>query len=543
MVEQFDEIDLGREAVAREAWQDAYERLVAVDPSELSASDLENLADAAWWLSKHDESIAARQKAYSGYASAGEDRAAAFVAARLCIDHALAGEPATGSGWMMRAQRHLDEQPDCIEAGFVLVIQANLMRFSGDHDGSLTLARRAVQLGRRFGDADLVAMAMHTEGLTLVAAGDVPEGMSLLDEVMTSVLTGELSTYYTGVIYCNVLEACLNIADVRRAGEWSRASLEWSTSLPPSSPYPGVCRVNRAEVRGLSGDWARAESEAAQAALDLETIDPIAAAGASYEVGEIRRRTGKLASADDAFNRAHRFGLEPQPGLAMLRLAQGNGEAARTGLRLALSEDDANAYRRARLLAAQVEIELAAGSIETARSANQELEQIARDFATPMLSAVAETARGRLGLASANATDALEHLRRACTHWRDLKIPYEHARARVLLGVALRAADAEEDALLELRAARSAFEQLGASPEAASTAELLGETPELPNRLTPREAEVLRLVAAGDSNREIASILVISEHTVARHLQNMFTKLGVSSRSAATAFAFEHGLA
>jgi DNA-binding CsgD family transcriptional regulator len=296
-------------------------------------------------------------------------------------------------------------------------------------------------------------------------------------------------------------------------------------------------------VARLRGEWSEAEAESTRASDELMGFNPMAAAGAFYETGEIRRRIGNVAGAEDAFARAHELGLEPQPGLALLRLAQGKAEAAHTALRLAITGESGGRLRRARLLAAQVDVALDLADLETARSASDELEAIARDFATPSLDAAAATARGALRLAEGDVPGALERLRHASATWQELRLPYEAARARKLYGVALRAAGDEEDARLELRAALAAFERLGAAPEGSEAAELLAGPTDLPRGLTPREAEVLRLVAAGKTNRAIAAELMISEHTVARHLQNMFAKLDVSSRSAATAFAFEHGLA
>jgi DNA-binding CsgD family transcriptional regulator len=537
------DIDRARDAIGREAWAEAFEGLRALDPSGLSPRDLEGFADAAWWLSKMDESMTLRQRSYSGFVAAGEDPSAAWCAGRLCIEHFLRGEPAVAVGWLKRAQRHLRDQPECVEHGFLAMVEATVARVSGELDEAMTLAERATQIGQSFGNRDLLAMAIHTQGLVLIADGRVPEGVALLDEAMTSVVAGELSNYATGAVYCNVLEACLGLADVRRAGEWSEAARAWCESLPPVSPYPGLCRIYRAEVANLRGAWSEAEAEASRASEELMSFSPIAAAEAFYATGEIRRRIGNFAGAEEAFGRAHEIGFEPQPGLALLRLAQGRADAAHTTLRVAVSGESGSRLRRSRLLAAQVDVALAVNDLDAARHASDELEAIARDFASPALEASATAALGALKLAEGDVPGSLDSLRRACAIWQELRLPYEAARARMLYGVALRAAGDEEDASLELRAALSAFERLGAAPDARAATELLAMPMDLPRGLTSREAEVLRLVASGKTNREIAAELVISEHTVARHLQNMFTKLEVSSRSAATAFAFEHGLA
>jgi DNA-binding CsgD family transcriptional regulator len=541
VAERIADLDLARDAVAREAWAEAYAAFQAVDPSTLTPGDLEALADAAWWLSRMEESIAARQRAYAGQVAAGADRPAARVALHLCVEHLLRGRPAVAAGWLMRAQRHLRGHPEGVEHGFLAEVEATVARFRGELDAAMGLARRTTAIGQRLGDRDLVAMGIRTQGLVLVAAGRVAEGTALLDEAMTSVVAGELSPLVTGTIYCDVLEACLELTDVRRAGEWSEAARAWCASLPPEAPWPGFCRIYRAEVASLRGTWPEAEAESSRAAEELLSVNPLAAAEAFYQTGEGRRRTGDLAGAEAAFTRAHELGFDPQPGLALLRLAEGKTAAALAALRLAVAGQSGRRLRRVRLLAALVEVALAAGELGTARSASDELDAIAADFGTPALAAAAATARGRLRLAEGDVPAAAECLRRACAGWQELGLPYEAARARMRFAVAVREAGDEDGARLELRAALATFERLGAA-DAAEAAALLVGRPELPRGLTAREADVLRLVAAGKTNRQVAAELMISEHTVARHLQNIFAKLGLSSRSAATAFAFEHGL-
>lgn len=542
MAELIADIDQARDAIGRGSWAEAYERLRTLDPSRLPPKDLEGLADAAWWLSRSDESFAARQRAYSAYAAAGQDPQAAWCAARLCIEHFLRGEPAVAAGWLMRAQRHLREQPECVQHGFLAVCEGAVAHFRGEVNEAMSLAERATEIGQRFGDRDLVAMGIHLQGLVRISVGRVPEGMALLDEAMTAVVAGELNPYFTGVIYCNVLAICLDLADLGRAGEWNKAATAWCQSLPEEAPFPGLCRLNRIEAASLRGAWSDAEVEARRAAEEL-TFNPMAAAHAFYETGEIRRRIGNLAGAEEAFTRAHELGYDPQPGLALLRLAQGKAETAMGALSLAVAGESRSRLRRARLLAAQVEVALAAGDLGAARAASQELETIARDFGTPALEAGASTARGALRLAEGDVPEAIEALRHACAIWRELRLPYEAAQARMLYGVAVRGAGHEEDARLELRAALAAFERLGARADAGKAAELLAGPGGLPGGLTAREVEVLHLVAAGKTNREVAAELTVSEHTVARHLQNIFAKLDVSSRAAATAFAVERGLA
>jgi DNA-binding NarL/FixJ family response regulator len=464
------------------------------------------------------------------------------MAARLCVEHLTRREPAVGGGWLMRAQRHLREQPECVEHGFLAMVEANIARFTGDPERAFGLARKATQIGQRFGDRDLIALGIHLEGLAHIASGRVPEGVALLDEAMTSVLAGEVSPLFTGVVYCDVIEACLQLGDVGRAGEWSDAARTWCETVPAESHFPGLCRINRAEVAILRGAWLEAEAEASRASEELIRLDPVASGAAWYQVGEARRRAGNLEGAEGAFTRAQELGFEPQPGSALLRLVQRKVEAARSALLVAIAAESGNPMRRARLLSARVDVALDAGELDEAAVAVEELEAIAHAFPTAVLAATVDTVRGALLLARADGPAALERLRRACTSWQDLRLPYEAAQARMLSGQAARAVGDEDGGRAELRAALAAFERLGATRDAAKVTMLLEGRGDLPGGLTQREAEVLRLVAAGKSNRQIAAELVISEHTVARHVQNIFTKLNLSSRSAATAFAFEHGL-
>jgi ATP/maltotriose-dependent transcriptional regulator MalT len=422
------------------------------------------------------------------------------------------------------------------------MVEAAVARFSGDLDRALELSDRAIELGRRHGVGDLVAMAVHIKGQALLAAGHVREGVALLDEAMAAVVAGGLSPYFTGIVYCSVISTCLELGDLRRAAEWNEAALVWCDSLPPGAPFPPRCRVNRAEVARLRGSWAEAESEAMLATDELVGQEPGLIASAYVQLGEIRRRLGDLKGAEVAFERAQELGEGAQPGLALVRLAQGRVEEARAELRVALSAPH-DPPTRARLLAARVEAALAAGATDEARTAADELRTLAGAFDLPAFAATASTAAGSLAAAEGDVPAALDALRRAIVVWQDLRLPYETATTRALLGRALLAGGEEDGARSELRGALAAFERLGAAGDVAEVlAALEGRRP-LPAGITPREAEVLRLVAAGKTNRDIAVELVISEHTVSRHLQNLFTKIEVSSRAAATRFAFEHDLA
>jgi hypothetical protein len=386
--------DRARDAARRESWAEAYEELRALDPARMEARDLEALADAAWWLSRPEEALAARQRAYAGYMAAGENARAALCAGRLSIEHLLRGDAALATGWLMRAQRLLRDQPERVEHGYLALGEASMARARADTGEAVARAERATEIGLRLGDPDLAAMGIHLHGLALIDAGRVAEGMALLDEAMASAVAGELGTFYTGLVYCNVIAACLEVSDVGRLGEWNEAARQWCESLPPDAPFPAFCRVNRAEAASLRGAWPEAEAEASRASRELG-FNPRIAGRAFYETGEVRRRVGNLAGAEEAFARAHELGFRPQPGLALLRLAQGKPDAAMQALRLALAAEPGGRPRRARLLAALVEVALAAGDLDAAGQAGRELDEIAGRLGTPALHAAAATATCR----------------------------------------------------------------------------------------------------------------------------------------------------
>jgi ATP/maltotriose-dependent transcriptional regulator MalT len=531
-----------RDAAARAAWAEAYELLHPCDDAGLEPEDFEALADAAWWLCRVEESLAARHKAYQAYVAADNARRAGYSAWMLSSEYHFLGKDAVSAGWLRRAQRHLRDEPECVEQGFVTFAEAEVAELQGDLDGALALARRMTEIGQRCGSRDLIAMGTQTQGRLLIAKGQLADGLAMLDEVMCDVTAGALSDLATGWIYCLAVAVCFDTADLRRATEWNEAAMAWCESLPAGTPFHGLCRVHRVELMGLRGAWDEASSESVRACDELMSYHPNMAGESFYVAGEIRRRMGDLAAAEQAFLQALDLGRDPQPGLALLRLSQGKTGAAAAALRSCLASNAWNPLARARLLAAQVEVALATGELEAARAAAGELDAIAGASGADLLEALAVTARGALHLADGEVGQSLDRLRRGRALWLELGLPYEAAQARMLLATASRAAGDDETARLELRAARSVFERLGSAADVRRVDECLVEGARLPHRLTQREVEVLRLVAAGKTNRDIAAELVVSQHTVARHLNNIFAKLGVSSRAAATAFAYTHDL-
>jgi ATP/maltotriose-dependent transcriptional regulator MalT len=535
-------LDQGREAYARSAWAQAYDSLARADELEpLAADDLELLAISAYMLGREDEWSHVLERAYQRRSEAGERRLAARCAFWIGTQLALRGEMGPATGWLGRAQRLLEGEGDCVEQGYLLIPVVFQHEAEGDLEGAAATAAAAAETGERFGDRDLFALAVHAQGDILVRGGKVREGLGLLDEAMVAVTEGALSPIVTGIVYCGVILACEHVYELRRAKEWTAALTRWCEQQPDLVAFNGRCLVHRAQILQLQGAWpdALAETERADERFE-QAMNQAAAARSSYLRGEVHRFRGEFAEAEEAYRKTSRLGSEPQPGLALLRLAQGSRDAAVAAIRRVLGETT-DPMRRAGLLPAYAEIVLAAGELDEARGACRELEQICAQCESDMLQAMLAGARGAVELAAGETAGALVSLRQASQAWQVLEAPYEAARARVLVGVACRELGDEEAFALELEAARSAFEELGAAPDVAAVDELQGKAPAA-HGLTARELEVLRLVATGKSNREIASALVISEHTVARHVQNIFGKLGVGSRTAAGAFAFEHDL-
>jgi DNA-binding NarL/FixJ family response regulator len=531
------------ETVRTGPWLHVYEELSARDPAGLAAVELEALAAAAWWLCKADESVAARQRAYAAFRDAGDARGAARAAARLFHEHFYRGEGAVAVGWLRRGFRHLEHNQDCAEHGWLLMAEAELHLHQGPLEQAVDCAGQAIQTALDHGDADLAAVALQLQGRARVAQGRIAEGMALLDEAMTAVLAGELTPLAVGWVYCSVVLACKDLADLRRASEWTEAARVWCEALPATTPYSqGLCRVYRGEVLAMRGAWDEAEAELRRAHQQLLPHKPQGAAEASYGVGEVLRHRGKLVEAERAFVRAQRLGWDPQPGMALLRLAQGRVDAAAAALRSALASPTVDRFGRARLLAAQVEVAVAAGTLDEAGLAARELVAIADGLDSAAVRATASMAQGALQLATGSPARALEQLRGALRGWRELQLPYEEAKARLLIGTTRRMLGDEEGGRIEIDAARAGFDRLGATADARHAAALLQRGRTSRRLLTDREVEVLRLVASGKHNRDIAGALHISEHTVARHMQNILAKLGVSSRAAAISDALTKGL-
>ena len=533
------DIDSARACLARHDWEQAYEQLAA-DPTSSDPEWLEALAEAAWWVGRLDDCIAARERAYLLFDEAGERRAAGRCATWLFEHYCFRAQPAIGSGWLRRARRALEDDVECAEYGQLLIREVQQAHGTGNRALAVTRAESAIALGRRLRSPDLEAVGLEALGRVLIEEGRPAEGLALLDEAMLFALEGRLDPYTTGRVYCSLVSACDEIGDLHRAAEWTDAVASWAERHPVSL-FPGLCRVHRAGLLQWRGEWIRAEAEARQACAELEGMNLPNAAAGFVEIGEIRRRIGDYEGAEEAFRRAEELNGQAWAGLALLRLAQGRRDRAAAIISRALEESAGNRLARGKLLPAHVQIMAATGDLAGASAGADELEAIATDFESPVLLAAAATARGRVQLATGDCSAACTALNDALQRWVELDAPYEVATTRSLMGQACRQAGDEDGAEGSFNAAEAIFERLGAPIDARLTRGFRGAV-ELPCGLTPREVEVLRLVASGQTNRQMAAELYLSEKTIARHVSNIFTKIDVKSRAAATAFAFEQHL-
>ena len=533
-----------REAHATRDWQRAFELFCEARAVEaLSPEDRGALSDAAWWLGRIDDFLEAGESAFRGLLEDGRREEAAMTALDIAVSLFLRGDESRGSGWIARAQRLLEDLPEAPAHGYlryVLEVEGGLG--GEDLEGVVASARDVQRIGRERGDHNLVAGGVLGEGRALVKLGDVPRGLRQLDEAMLAVLHEDLDPEWAGNIYCHLMAACHELADIQRARQWTEAASEWLSEQSAAVLFTGICRVHRSQVLQVTGEWERSEVEATQVVEDLSDIHVESVAEAHYQVGELRRLRGELAGAEDAYGRARRMGRDPQPGLSLLRLAQGRTDDALAGIQAALHTASDDRLARARLCGAQVEIALAADDLDTARRACAELEGAAANYGTSGLEAAALHWRGAVAVEEGHPDEALPALRAACQRWHQVHAPYDAARSCVLLGRSYLALGDRDAATAELASARETFERLGATVDMRAVTDLTGQR-SLPGGLTDREAEVLALVASGKTNREVADELVLSEKTIARHLSNIFAKLDVSTRTEAAAFAFEHGLA
>jgi class 3 adenylate cyclase len=467
----------GREAAGRGAWQEAYDLFTPVEKS-LSADDLVAFAEAAFWTGHLSEAIQLRERAYAAYLEAGDEDQAAVLALWISRDYFSKADLAIAGGWFSQAERLLEGKPESPAHGYLAVSKGFNDLMGGNVEAAFEHADAGIEMARRYGDRNLGAMGLVVRGRSHILQGDVDEGLKLLDEATAAAIGGELEPWTTGLVYCTTITSCHGIGDVRRAAEWTKAANSWCDRLDVKG-FPGACRVHHATITRMQGDWSRAEEQAVQACEELQGFDAWTTAAGFYEIGEIRRRRGDFAAAEDSYRQAKEWGRDPQPGLSLLRLAQGKTEAATAAIKRSLG-NAADPLGRIRRLPAQVEIALAAGDLKTARASAEELEQLADAFKidhvrAPAFDASVHQAWGEIRLHENDAEGAVEELEQAVALWRSIGAPYEIGEAQMLLGLAFRRIGEEDAAKDELRAAKSAFEKLGAALAAERTAELLGE--------------------------------------------------------------------
>ena len=497
-------------------------------------------AKASLLVGREREGLEMLARAHQSFLSLGETRAAARCAFWLGFVALLGGDVAQASGWLARAERLLEGHLECVEKGYLFLPVGYRLVHQGNAAEAYDAFAQAGTIGRQFADSDLVALALQGQGRSLIRQGDIARGVALLDEAMVAVTAGEVSALTAGGVYCSVLDACGEIFDLRRAQEWTSALERWCASQPDIVPYRGHCKVRRAEILQLHGAWEDAMLEAREACERFSHPPRVEAGGAFYRLAELHRTRGEFDLAEKAYREAGRWQRIPQPGMPLLRLAQGHIDAASLSIRR-INEEVHDLSQRIRVLDAFVEIVLAERDVAAADMAAKELREIAQRFNAPLVHAMSARATGAVLLAQGDMKGALAELRRSWVVWCELDAPYEAARTRVLIACVCRKMEDCDAAKLELEMAAEVFLRLGAAPDLTRLKELaINKTNSEENALTEREVQILKLIATGRTNRAIATKLNISEKTVARHVSNIFNKLGISSRAAATAFAYQH---
>jgi DNA-binding NarL/FixJ family response regulator len=540
------DLEQAREHYARRAWTQAFEALAAVDTAlGLRAEDLERLATSAYLIGRDDDYLDALDRAHQAYLAAGENlravRCAIWVGFRLLFR----GETGRAGGWVARAARLAEPEGDCVERGYLLLHAATQALHTGEPEHANATASAAVDIAARFDDLDLLMCALHLQGRALLQQGHTATGLARLDEVMVAVTAGKLSPIVTGLMYCSVIEACQQVFAAARAREWTTALSRWCDEQSDMVAFAGVCFAHRAQILRLHGSWPEALAQAGRASERCALVaNRSAAAIACYEAGEVHRLRGEFAEAESAYRNASRHGREPQPGLALLRLAQGRMPVAVAAIRR-VAGAATEFTQRIDVLPAYVDIMLAAGDVAAAHAGCDELDSIAVRLDADMVSATAAQARGAIELAEQDAYAALESLRRALAVWQTIDAPYHAAKTRLSIARACYTLGDEDGADFELDAARAVFERLGASPDVAQVETIKQQeraSRSASHGLTPRELQVLQLLATGQTNKQIAAELVLSEKTIDRHVSNILAKLCVPSRAAATAYAYRHQL-
>ncbi|MEX0685465.1 MAG: LuxR C-terminal-related transcriptional regulator [Balneolales bacterium] len=537
-------IEQGRKAFGEQLWSDAYSSLSAADrEASLRPDDLELLAIVAYLTGKYSDCTDTWNRAHHAFLKQGNTRQAAYCAFWLGMILFNQGDRAQGGGWIARAGRLIeDHRNDCAEKGFLLIPKALQCLGSGDPEKAYDLFNQAEKIGSRFNNRDLITLGRLGCGQALIRQNKIAEGTALFDEVMVAVVSDKISPIVTGIVYCAVIETCQKIYDLKRAQEWTGVLSRWCHSQPDLVPFRGQCLVRRVEIMQLHGEWEDAMDEA-QRACELLARPPgePAAGEACYRQGELFRLSGKFPKSEEMYRQASKWGRKPQPGLALLRLAQGKIQDAAVTIRQS-EEQNQDRIKRLEILPAYIEIMLAAGEFREAEAASRELTEISDELGSPFVNGMADLAAGNVLLANGDPHGALEKLRQAWSLFKSLNAAYESARTRVRMGQACREIGDTDSADMELDAARWMFQQFGAGHDLKLVETLIQKSPSDVHGLTPRELEILRLLARGKTNKSIAAEMFISERTVDRHVSNILGKLNLPTRSAATSYAYEHDL-
>jgi len=507
-----DEADRLRRAMAARDRRDfaaAYDDLVELRRSgSLDAEGLYALGDAAWWLGMIRETLDVCEECHQRFVAEGRIDRAAMVALETGFHWMMRGEPEVASGWVSRGRRLLEGHPLTASHGMLIWIDAQDRFMAGDVEGALSGAAELQKLAGELDEPALGCFGLALQGAITIRSGDVARGLELMDEAMLPVLAGRIAPGEAGNLYCQMIAACTDLADVARARRWTETTERWCEQFASAVMFEGICRVHRAQLRRVQGDLDGAERAAAEACAELAELNVEAVGEGHYEIGEARRLRGDHAGAATAYDAALSLGRVPEPGRSLLLLAEERHDEADASIRAALAEQG-DPFQRARLLAAQVQIACARGDYGVADAATTELDAIARTYGSPGFRAWADIARGAVLVGSGAPDAAVPPLRSALATCRAMGATYDEGVARGLLEQAVR-------------------------PPHPST-------PDPPGGLTAREWEILSAVAEGLTNRQVAARLVISEKTVARHLANVFAKIGVSSRTAAAAWAHQEG--
>ena len=531
------QLAIARAAFEHHDWDSAYRAFARARSREpLPIHDLDAMGDAAWWLGLAREAMSLSEEVHRRCVEAGERSRAAMAAMDIGFMAILRGEVALGSGWLGRARRLLDDLPTAVEHGYLRMMAIEEASDAGDLAAAITAAREVHALGRDHGDPTLQALALVQEGTSTVQQGHMADGLALLDEAMVSVVAGEVRPEFAGNIYCRMMSLCHDLVDLRRAREWTTATQRWCDTFSSAAMFTGICRVHRAQLLVVAGDWGSAEAEARRVCEDLAELNVAVVGEAWYQRAELSRLRGDLDVAEAGYREALARGRDPQPGLALLWLADGRPREGLSAVTSSLEGAGPDPFRRARLLAAQADLAVACGDGAVAAGAADALATIAGTWPTPGLEALAEQARGAALLVADDPAGALRSLRGAESRWQAMDAPLQTALTRRLASRARAALGDERGARLEADVAMDALDRMRSTSPPDGARQPAGAG------LTAREVEVLALVAEGATNRQVADSLVISEKTVARHLANIYLKLDLRTRTAAAAWAHRNGI-